>query len=84
MNELTFPIIFMLAVVIIEGLIITRSHHQSVNWRELTFNLNSGHIMLWLFRGLELFCYGFVVSHYSLGITDNWSPLWVWILAILA
>lgn len=55
MNELTFPIIFMLAVVVAEGLVIAKTQRGTVSWQELVFNLNSGHIMLWLFRGLELF-----------------------------
>lgn len=84
MNELTFPIIFMLSVVIAEGWIIAKTQDTAIRWRELIFNLNSGHIMLWLFRGLELFCYGFVASHWSLDLLPTSYPILLWIFAILA
>ena len=84
MNELTFPIIFMLLVVIAEGLVITKTQKGTVSWQELVFNLNSGHIMLWLFRGLELFCYGFVVTHYSFNVVENWPTVLVWLFTLLA
>lgn len=84
MNDLTLPIIFMLVMVIAEALVIQRGRKQSVDWHDLAFNLNSGHIMLWLFRGLEIFCYGFVVSHFSLGLVDSWPVLLVWVFTLLA
>ncbi|MEQ5306910.1 sterol desaturase family protein [Providencia huaxiensis] len=84
MNELTFPIVFMLAVVVAEGLVIAKTQKGTVSWQELVFNLNSGHIMLWLFRGLEIFCYGFVVTHYSFNLVENWPTALVWVFAILA
>lgn len=84
MNELTFPIIFMLLVVVAEGLIITKTQKGTVSWQELVFNLNSGHIMLWLFRGLELFCYSFVVTHYSFNVVESWPTVLIWLLTILA
>lgn len=84
MNELTFPVIFMLLIVMAEVVIIARQKRASFSWRDVVFNLNSGHIMLWLFRGLELFCYGFVVTHFSLGIVDHW-PIWlVWLFTLVA
>ncbi|MDV5226144.1 sterol desaturase family protein [Providencia rettgeri] len=84
MNELTFPIIFMLLVVTLEGVIIVKTQKGAISWQEWVFNLNSGHIMLWLFRGLELFCYGFVVSHFSLGVVDHWPIALVWIFTLFA
>ncbi|WP_413494935.1 hypothetical protein [Morganella psychrotolerans] len=75
MNELTFPVIFMVMIVVAEAAVIARKNPALFRWRDVVFNLNSGHIMLWLFRGLELFCYGFVVTHFSTGLTDSWSSL---------
>ncbi len=72
----------MLAVVVAEGLVIAK-HKGTVSWQELVFNLNSGHIMLWLFRGLEIFCYGFVVTHYSFNLVENWPTALVWCLRFL-
>ncbi|HHR6036843.1 TPA: sterol desaturase family protein [Providencia alcalifaciens] len=84
MNELTFPIIFMVLIVMVEALIIARQKQVSFSWQDVVFNLNSGHIMLWLFRGLELFCYGFVVTHFSFGVVDNWSTWLVWLFTLVA
>lgn len=84
MNELTFPIIFMVLIVMVEALIIARQKRVSFSWQDVVFNLNSGHIMLWLFRGLELFCYGFVVTHFSFGLTDSWPTWLVWLFTLLA
>ncbi|TCT34603.1 sterol desaturase/sphingolipid hydroxylase (fatty acid hydroxylase superfamily) [Providencia alcalifaciens] len=84
MNELTFPIIFMVAIVMVEALIIARQKRVSFSWQDVVFNLNSGHIMLWLFRGLELFCYGFVVTHFSFGLTDSWPTWLVWLFTLIA
>lgn len=84
MNELTFPVIFMVMIVIAEAAVIARKSPASFRWRDVVFNLNSGHIMLWLFRGLELFCYGFVVTHFSAGLTDTWPAWAVWLFALIA
>lgn len=84
MNDLTLPIIFMLCAVTLEGLYLQLKRKQQVDWHDISFNLNSGHIMLWLFRGLEIFCYGWLASHFSLHLLDSWPTALVWIFAILA
>src|SRR5476649_85873 len=84
MTGLIIPIIFMLVVVTGEALILQRIRKEAVNWRYLIFNLNSGHIMLWLFRGLEIFCYGMVAAHFSLHALNDWPAPLVWLFALLA
>ena len=71
MSELAMPILFMLFVVIGEALVLQYAQRQQVNWHDLVFNLNSGHIMLWLFRGLEITCYGYVAAHFSLDLLEQ-------------
>ena len=56
---------------------------EPVNWHDLVFNLNSGHIMLWLFRGLEITCYGYV-ARISAGAAGCRPPLLMWLFALLA
>lgn len=51
MTDLVIPIIFMLCVVLGEALWLQKRNRGSVDWHDVIFNLNSGHIMLWLFRG---------------------------------
>lgn len=60
MNTLTFPIIFMLVCIYIEAILLKWIKKQNINWLDIIFNLNSGHIVLWLFRGLEILCYAYV------------------------
>jgi sterol desaturase/sphingolipid hydroxylase (fatty acid hydroxylase superfamily) len=84
MIDLAFPILFMLLVVIGEMLVVRWHRHESVNWHDVMFNLNSGHLMLWLFRGLEITCYSYVVTHFSLSLFESWSPTLVWVFALFA
>lgn len=71
MSDLALPIVFMLFIVVAEAVALQWGRREPVNWHDLVFNLNSGHIMLWLFRGLEITCYGYVAAHFSPGC---WMP----------
>lgn len=84
MIDLVIPIVFMLLVVLGEALWLQWRRKGSVDWHDVIFNLNSGHIMLWLFRGLEIACYGYVVTHFNQGWLDGWPPVLMWLFAILA
>lgn len=84
MSDLALPIVFMLFIVVAEAVALQWGRREPVNWHDLVFNLNSGHIMLWLFRGLEITCYGYVAAHFSLGLLDAWPPLLMWLFALLA
>ncbi|OKB66957.1 fatty acid hydroxylase [Serratia marcescens] len=84
MSDLALPIVFMLFIVVAEAVALQWGRSEPVNWHDLVFNLNSGHIMLWLFRGLEITCYGYVAAHFSLGLLDTWPPLLMWLFALLA
>lgn len=84
MSDLALPIVFMLFIVVAEAVALQWGRREPVNWHDLVFNLNSGHIMLWLFRGLEITCYGYVAAHFSLGCWMPWPPLLMWLFALLA
>jgi len=84
MVDLIIPIIFMLVVVLGEACLLQYLRKEPVNWRDVMFNLNSGHVMLWLFRGLEIFCYGLVVTHFSLNWVSGWPAPLMWLFALLA
>lgn len=83
MSELAWPIVFMLVAVFGEALILGMVKREAVNWRDLVFNINSGHMMLWLFRGLEVACYGYVAAHWSLNLLAGLPPWLLWLLALL-
>jgi sterol desaturase/sphingolipid hydroxylase (fatty acid hydroxylase superfamily) len=84
MTNLIIPIIFMLAVVLGEALVLRYLCQQDVNWRDLVFNLNSGHIMLWLFRGVEIYCYASVAQYANLQLVSHWPATLLWLFALLA
>lgn len=84
MIDLAFPILFMLLVVIAEMLVVQWRQRDTVNWHDVMFNLNSGHLMLWLFRGLEITCYAYVATHFSLSLFESWPPLATWVFALFA
>lgn len=84
MSELLIPILFMVAFVLGEACILQVSGRQKVDWRDVIFNINSGHIMLWLFRCLEVLCYGVVLGRFSLHIFDGVPEVWLWLFTLLA
>ena len=63
MSDLLFPIISMVLLVLAEAGVLQFTGRQKVDWLDVIFNINSGHMMLWLFRCLEVLCYGLVVNH---------------------
>lgn len=83
MIAITFPIFLLIILVLSEMIILSKTGKEKVDWHDVVFNLNSGHLMLWLFRGLELACYGFIVANFSLNIVSDWPPVWLWLFAIL-
>lgn len=71
----------LLLFVIIEAFIVVFYMKETLPWKELIMNLNSGHILLWIFRGLEVSAYFYSVQFLSLHLVD-WLPYWLqWILA---
>lgn len=84
MNTLTFPIIFMLVCIYIEAILLKWIKKQNINWLDIIFNLNSGHIVLWLFRGLEILCYAYVYQNCSLNLFSSTPVFYIWIFAVFA
>ena len=84
MSDLLFPIISMVLLVLAEAGVLQFTGRQKVDWLDVIFNINSGHMMLWLFRCLEVLCYGLVVNHFSLGLFDNAPVILLWLFTILA
>ncbi|MFB2579456.1 MULTISPECIES: sterol desaturase family protein [unclassified Acinetobacter] len=85
MNEMALPVALMVITVLAEALWLLRKGRQTeYNWSDVAFNLNSGHIVLWLFRGLEVAIYAWVVTHASFGWVSNWGLVWQSLFAIIA
>ncbi len=84
MNDLALPIVVMLLMVTGEAVILRWVRRQAVDWHDVVFNLNSGHIVLWLFRGLEVLCYGLVSTYLNLDLLEAWPSWAIWAFAFLA
>jgi sterol desaturase/sphingolipid hydroxylase (fatty acid hydroxylase superfamily) len=73
----------LLIFVIIEIMILRFLKKEHIPWKEIVNNLNSGHVLLWVFRGLEIAAYYITFKYFSLGWID-FFPFWVtWLLAFV-
>ncbi|ELV2782744.1 sterol desaturase family protein [Enterobacter cloacae] len=84
MSELLVPVLVMLALVFSEACILHFMLRQKVDWLDVIFNINSGHIVLWLFRCLEVLCYGMVLNLFSLNLFEGLPVVWLWLFTLLA
>ncbi len=55
-----------------------------IPWREVVYNLNSGHLVMWLFRAVEVVIFYFVLTHFSLGWVGTWPVAAQWIFTFFA
>ena len=83
MTAVAFPILLMLILVLTEMIIINRQGRHVVDWHDVVFNLNSGHLMVWLFRGLEIAVYGLILNRFGTGFISDWPVAVVWAIALI-
>jgi sterol desaturase/sphingolipid hydroxylase (fatty acid hydroxylase superfamily) len=76
MSNLSLPLFIMLIACFAEQLIRRVLYKETAPWREVIFNLNSGHAILWIFRGLEVAAFAWIVQHASLDWISHW-PSWL-------
>ena len=91
MNALALPLAGMLLAMLGELWVLSHQQRlasdtpvQTDPWLEAIANLNSGHLVLWFFRGLEVAGFAWVAQHASLHALDGWPPLAVGLLAFVA
>lgn len=81
--EMALGNMLLLVFVVIEILIIKYVLKKTLPWKELIMNLNSGHILMWIFRGLEVAAYFYTSQFLSLKLSSQ-LPAWLtWILAFV-
>jgi sterol desaturase/sphingolipid hydroxylase (fatty acid hydroxylase superfamily) len=81
--ELVFGNALLLIFVIIELVILYLDKKEPIPWQEVVTNLNSGHILLWVFRGLEVAAYYLVLKGFSIDVFGS-LPYWLtWAIAFI-
>lgn len=84
MNMFAAPLAVMLALVLVDALVLRFVRKQEAPWREVIFNLDSGHIVLWLFRGVEVAVFAWLSAHCNLHWVDHLGRVGVWVFAFFA
>jgi sterol desaturase/sphingolipid hydroxylase (fatty acid hydroxylase superfamily) len=83
-NAMALPLLGMLACLLAELFFAYTWRGHRIPWRDVVLNLGSGHIFMWLLRGVEIAVYAWVLAHASLHWTDGWPTLLLWGFALLA
>lgn len=73
----------LLVLVVIECVVIRFILKEQVPWKEIIANISSGHILLWLIRGLEIAAYYYTAKYLSLHLLDSLPSFVVWIIGFL-
>lgn len=69
----------LLVMVLIELAIVHFQKKEKIFWKDVIFNLNSGHIFLWILRGVEISAFYFVSENWGLQIFNEWPYAMIWI-----
>lgn len=84
MNATALAATLGLALILIDLYLLNRLHGEKPAWREVVLNLNSGHILMWVFRSVEIAAYALALKFVNLHWVDRWPSAWQWIFALFA
>ena len=73
----------LLLLVLIELVFISIQKKEKIPWREIAFNLNSGHILMWILRGMEISAFYFVTSYWSFHLLEDWHYPLIWVFTFI-
>lgn len=76
--------LLLLFCVVIELILMIYVKKQEIPWREVVFNFNSGHILMWILRALEVSVFAFVLNNFSLHWVTTWPIALQWIFTFFA
>jgi sterol desaturase/sphingolipid hydroxylase (fatty acid hydroxylase superfamily) len=69
----------LLLLLISVELIFFKLENKEIPWREIATNLNTGQIVLWIFRSLEIIAFVFIYRHMSFDLVGH-LPIWlIWL-----
>lgn len=84
MNHFALSFAVMLCLILLEMAHWRWVRRREVPWLDVAFNLGSGHLPMWLLRGVEVAAFGWTLQHLSLHLLDEW-PVWaVWVFGLVA
>tara|TARA_B100000900_G_scaffold335819_2_gene297451 strand:- start:4833 stop:5921 length:1089 start_codon:yes stop_codon:yes gene_type:complete len=75
------PLLLILLVGI--ELLVLKALNKPIPWAEVSMNLNSGQILLWLGRGLEVLGYYYLATLIPYQLTDDLGFFWVLLIAFI-
>lgn len=84
MNEFAWAYTFMLAMILLEAGVLKMMRQTNFSWCEAISNLNSGHLVMLLFRSVEIFAFGFLVKNFNLHWIDQCPRLWQFAFGFIA
>lgn len=84
MNPFALSFLVMLAFILAELAVLKFRHRQPVPWVDVVFNLNSGHVLMWVFRGTEVLLFSWTLQHANLHWLDAWPTPALWAFGIVA
>lgn len=82
--NLVYANALLLLLVLIELAFFHIRGKSEIPWKEVVFNLNSGHILMWILRGMEISAFYFVSVYWSVPLLEDWPYLLVWVFAFFA
>lgn len=83
MNMFALSFVAMLTLVLAELAILKYARKQPIPWKDVVFNLNSGHILMWVLRGVEIVLFGLVLRYASLHWIDQLPIAAQWAIAFI-
>lgn len=84
MNMFALSFLAMLLLVLAEMAILKFARKQAIPWKDVVFNLNSGHILMWVLRGVEVMLFGLVLRYASGHWVEQWPLAVQWAFAFIA
>lgn len=73
----------LLVLCILAELLIFKFTKKEIPWREVVYNVNSGHIFMWICRAVEIIIFTFVLNHFSFGWVGTWSVPAQWVFTFI-
>ena len=59
------------SLIVVELFFLSKIQGKKLPWKEIVTNINTGHIMVWLFRGVILFLYKYISINFTLSYFEN-------------